>query len=150
MTAESIVKEFVSMISTWDVLLMFLVWLGLHTFEERFPEPFVKPRVGWRLMPFAPVLICIPCMFVPGPWMPDTVTWPMRIMFGALLGVGAYNFGGIANRFGLGKLLNNMGINLFVAKTGGTPRSKRDAHGEPEPKELPAAGGETTPTAAPK
>lgn len=113
MNLEAAAREFVAMLSTWDLLLIFLVWLGLYTVEERFPEPFTKPRLGWRLMPFIPGFVCVPCMFVPGPWLPDTATWPMRVLFGLLLGVLAYNFGGIANRLGLGKI-----VNLVVTKSG--------------------------------
>ncbi len=116
---ELAITEFASMISRWDWLLIFLVWMGLHTVEERFPEPFVKPRLGWRLMPFIPPVICVACCFVPGPWLTVEATWPMRVLFGCLLGVLAYNFGGIANRFGLGKLLNAMGIKVLVEKSGG-------------------------------
>ena len=107
------------MITFWDALLIFLVWLGVHTARERFSEWFTEPRIGWRLMPFIPSLICVPCMFVPGPWLENagSVTWPMRVLFGAMLCVVAYNFGGIAKRLGLADVVNAAGVEAIVKKT---------------------------------
>lgn len=124
---DATIHEFAAMITNWAWLLIFLVWLGLHTVQERFSEFFTKPRLGWRLLPFMPPLVCVCCCFVPGPWIPESSTWPMKVVFGALLGVIAYNFGGIANRIGLGKVFNSLGVQAFVDKT--TPKD----HQNPSP-----------------
>lgn len=124
MNLEAAIRMFAAMITAWDWLLIFLVWLGLHTAKQRFPEPFVKPRWGWRMLPFTPSGVCIVCCFVPGPWIPVDAVFGMRVLFGALLGVAAYNFGGIAKVAHLDSLLNAAGIDMIVAKTGGKPKDR--------------------------
>lgn len=125
----SVFETFRAMISAWDLLLIFLVWIGLHTVQERFPEPFVRPKMGWRLLPFLPMLICVPAMFVPGPWMTVEAGWLEKVAFGCLLGVLAYNFGGIAIRLGLVKMVNAMGIDWVVEKTLPKPKPDEQAQG---------------------
>lgn len=117
MTTEAVVHEFAAMITPWAWLLIALVWVGLHTVQERFSEFFAKPKLGWRLLPFIPSCVCAACCFVPGPWIPESSTAAIRVLFGAMLGVIAYNFGGIANRLGLNKLLDAIGIKMIVEKT---------------------------------
>jgi hypothetical protein len=95
------------------------VWLFLHFVQERFYEVFEKPKLGWRLIPFLPHLITLPAMFVPGPWKGghDGASIGQLLLLGVVLGFMAYNFGGIANRFGLGKLLDLMGFGKLIEMT---------------------------------
>ncbi len=108
----------------WNLFLIGLVWLSLHTMQERFSELFEKPKLGWRLLPFLPALITVPASFVPGPWFPPELqaTVPMKLLLGCMLGFAAYNFGGIANRLGLTTVANKLGVEWVVDKTTPAPR----------------------------
>ncbi len=110
------------MFTWWDFLLIGLVWIMVHLIQERFPEPFQKPRLGWSLSPFIGIPICVPAMFVHGPWFPAGLDPSVaeRVMLGFVLGIGAHFFGAIAARTPLGKALNAVGVNWIVEKTGGT------------------------------
>lgn len=129
MNVETSAHEFMAMITSWGWLLIFLVWVGMHTVQERFSEFFTKPKLGWRMLPFMPSIVCCVCCFIPGPWIPPEATAPMRLLFGTLLGVIAYNFGGVANRLGLGKILDAMGVKLIVDST----RPKKDRENQQNP-----------------
>lgn len=99
----------------WVPLFIFLVWYGLNMVQERFSETFEKPKMGWRLLPFIPLIVCVPCSFVPGPWIPPETTIIEKLILGCFMGIAAYNFGGIANRLGIDKLLNAIGLGPKLA-----------------------------------
>lgn len=113
-TSTSGIQAIYEMINGWDLVLMGLIWLGLHVVQERFDELFQKPKPLWRLLPFLPTFITVPCCFVPGPWMPPSIGVGERVIFGLLLGALSYNFGGIANRVGLPKMLGLVGLSKLA------------------------------------
>lgn len=96
----------------WNVLLMFVVWMGMIIVERIRPDWFVKGHIVNRAEPLGPIVVCTVCStFVTGPWLPDDmpVTTAQKVILGVLLGAGAYNFGGLAKRFGLTPFLLNVG-----------------------------------------
>lgn len=140
-TAPTGLQAIYAMINGWDLVLMGLIWLGLHVAQERFDEWFAKPKPLWRLLPFLPTFITVPSCFVPGPWMPPGIGIGERILFGLLLGAISYNFGGIVNRVGVPKMLNAVGLGKLAEMVPGTIGSSDSA---------PSAAVSSTPSDPPK
>lgn len=97
------------LLNQWNVLLMAATWSVMIFAERALPEAFAPGAWANRLEPMFPLAVCTAAAtFVPGPWMSANVTWAQRLVLGVILGTAAYNFGGIAKRLGLTKVLTGV------------------------------------------
>ena len=120
----------------WNALLMASVWVAMAVAERAFPEHFAPGRLVNRMEPVFPIVACTLCaVFVPGPWMPDDVVIGQKVVLGVVMGAGAYNFAGLAKRFGLTPFITKLAPQKLASKrrSAAVAESKQDdesSHGQ--------------------